>query len=38
MQLGVAGVVTKNTGVVMAFGQYLFRHVFNRKQLKAKTQ
>jgi hypothetical protein len=38
MQLGVAGVVTKNPGVVMAFGQYLFRHIFDRKQLKSKEK
>jgi hypothetical protein len=38
LQLGVAGLVTKNPGPVMAVGQYLFRHVFDRKHLKAKAQ
>ncbi len=38
LQIGVTGLVAQNPGPVKLLGQYIFRHVFDRKHLKAKAQ
>lgn len=38
LQIGVTGLVAQNPGPVKLLGHYIFQHVFNRKQLKAKAK